>query len=205
MAAAAVHSGGTLTSDVRRATILFRMRVPEIDMRPSLRRIAGLALLVVLLFWPDDVKADGFFVESGPGVFHSRGSVALFLRYQRDAPALFGQAGFYEVSYGSWSGKNRNEAIALGRGIELPSGEHGYLSFTAGLGIVRRTTRNLDTPVEILLRGAYGRRVGRFDISLGFTHFSNGKFFFHRIHPSWWNRGPNFGENFPTLQVGTRF
>ncbi|HEX9112725.1 MAG TPA: acyloxyacyl hydrolase [Nitrospirota bacterium] len=171
------------------------------------RRIAGLALALffVLLLRPEAAAADGFFVESGPGVMHSRGSVALFLRYQRDAPALFGQAGFYEVSYGSWSGKNRNEAIALARGIELPSGEHGYLSFTAGLGVVRTTTRNLDTPVEFLLRGAYGRRVGRYDISLGFTHFSNGKFFFRRIHPPWWDRGPNFGENFPTLQLGVTF
>jgi Lipid A 3-O-deacylase (PagL) len=171
------------------------------------RWIAGLApaLLVVLLFWPVDAKADGFFVESGPGVFHSRGSVALFLRYQRDAPALFGQAGFYEASYGSWNGANRNEAIALARGIVWPFGEHDYLCFAAGLGRVRTTTKNLDTPIEILLRGAYGRRVGRFDISLGFTHFSNGKFFFRSIHHPWWDHGPNFGENFPTLQVGTRF
>lgn len=171
------------------------------------RRIAGLApaLFFALLLRPEAATAGGFFLESGPGIIHSRGSVAVFLRYQRDAPALFGQAGFYEASYGWWSGANRNEALALARGLLWPAGEHSYLSFEAGLGLVRAKTKNLDTPLEILLRGAYGLRAGRFDISLGFTHFSNGKKVFRSIHPSWWDRGPNFGEYFPTIQVGVAF
>jgi hypothetical protein len=170
-------------------------------------RIAGLvlALLYALLLWPVAADADGFFVESGPGVSHSRGSFALFMRYQRNAPALFGHESFYEVSYGSWNGPNRNEAAALARGIGWQSGDDGYVSFEAGLGLVRKTTGNLDTPVEILLRAAYGRRVGRLDISLGFTHFSNGKKLLRNIYPPWWERGPNFGEYFPTLQLGVTF
>lgn len=177
-------------------------------MRPSLRpRIAGLApaLLFVLLLCPSAAKADGFFAEAGPGVSRSRGSFATFMRYQRDAPALFGLAGFYELSYGAWSGQNRNEAAALGRGIVWPSGERGYVSFEAGLARVRRATGNLDTPVEILLRASYGLRAGRFDISLGFTHFSNGKKLLQAIHQSWWERGPNFGEYFPMVQMGATF
>jgi hypothetical protein len=129
----------------------------------------------------------------------------MFMRYQREAPALFGRASFYEGSYGSWSGRHRNEAASLARGIVWPSGEDGYMSFEAGLARVRTTTGNLDTPIEILLRAAYGRRIGRLDISLGFTHFSNGKKLLRNIYPPWWNHGPNFGEYFPTLQLGVTF
>ena len=163
------------------------------------------ALLFVLLLWPIVANADGLFVETGPGISHSNGSMAMFMRYQREAPALFGRASFYEVSYGSWSGPHRNEALALARGILWPSGEEGYVSFEAGLGRVRTTTGNLDTPMEILLRAAYGRRIGRLDVSLGFTHFSNGKKLLRNIYPPWWDHGPNFGEYFPTLQLGVTF
>lgn len=171
------------------------------------RWIADLApaLFLLLFLRPAEAIADGVSAEWGPGVAHSRCTFAVFLRYERDAPALFGQAGFYEASYGSWSGPNRNEAAALARGLLWPAGKRGYLSFAAGLGLVRRKTENLDTPLEILLRAAYGLRAGRFDISLGFTHFSNGKKLFRGIHPAWWDHGPNYGEYFPSIRVGVSF
>jgi hypothetical protein len=43
-------------------------------------------------------------------------------------------------------------------------------------------------------RIALGRRAGAFDLSLGYVHYSNGKHFF-----GW--EGPNYGENFATIQV----
>jgi hypothetical protein len=173
-------------------------------MRPTLQKRTA-ALIVALLIMPTAARADGFFMEAGPGVARSSGSIAEFVRYQHDAPDLFGQESFYDVSFGTWNGPSGNEAIAVARGIGWRFKAIGYLTFEAGLGRIRTTTDNLDTLFELLLRASCGYRTERFGLSLGFVHYSNGKILLRNIHPPWWEHGPNFGEYFPTLELGVLF
>jgi hypothetical protein len=155
--------------------------------------------LVILIAGATPAHADGLFVEAGSGFYRSRDADAFFLRYQKEASLLFGQQGFYEASYGHWSGQNHNSAIALARGIRLPwAEEKNYVSGEAGLSFVDRTIDNLGTHFQFLFRLALGRRIGALDFSLGYVHYSNGKYFM-----GW--HGPNYGENFVTLQAGVGF
>jgi hypothetical protein len=160
-------------------------------------RLVG--LMFILLANAPGTQADSLSVEAGTGFNYSKDADAVFLRYQKETSLLFGQQSFYEASYGHWSGQNRNSAMGLARGIRLPwSEERNYVSGEAGLSYVDRTTDNLGTHYQLLFRVALGHRIGAFDLSLGYVHYSNGKFFF-----GW--HGPNYGENFVTVQAGVEF
>jgi len=155
-------------------------------------------ILLFLLVLSPDVLADTISLETGQGFHHSVETQALFLRYRMEAPPLFGQKGFYEAAVGAWNGPNRVETAGIARGLRFDWGEADYFSAQAGLHYITRTTENLGTLFEFAFRLAVGRTIGAYDLSLGYVHFSNGKYFFG------WD-GPNYGENFVTVQIGRKF
>ncbi len=142
--------------------------------------------------------ADTISVETGRGFHHSQHTEALFLRYEHEAPALFGYESFYEISAATWNGKNNASAIGVGRGARLSWGNKNYFSASIGPSFINRTTENLGTLCQFSLRFALGRQAGGYDLSLGYNHYSNGKGLFE------W-KGPNWGENFLTVQIGISF
>jgi len=137
-------------------------------------------------------------LEEGQGFHRSGRTQALFLRYQWEAALLFGQEGFWEVDFGAWNGLNGVETVGFARGLRFRWRENNYFSAQAGLHYITRRTENLGTPLQFGARLAFGRTMGVYDLSIGYVHFSNGKYFF-----GW--EGPNNGENFATIQVGRKF
>jgi len=137
-------------------------------------------------------------LEGGQGFHYSGNTQALFLRYQWEAALLFGQEGFWEAALGAWNGPNRVETIGFARGLRFRWQEKNYASAQAGLHYITRRTENLGTPLQFGARLALGRTMGAYDLSIGYVHFSNGKYFF-----GW--EGPNYGEHFVTIQVGRKF
>ena len=143
-------------------------------------------------------SANGLFVEAGPGVSSSQGSTYTAVRYQKETSKLFDTDSFYELSYASWNGPNKNNALSFARGLRWTGTANTYGSADIGVGHINRTTGNLGTPFQFYLRFAYGIKAGAFDLSLGFVHYSNGKLIF-----GW--QGPNNGEDFPTISLGITF
>lgn len=142
--------------------------------------------------------ADGLFIEVGPGVSISQGSTYMSVRYQKDTSRLFDTDSFYELSYASWNGPNNDNALSFARGLRWTGAANIYGSADVGVGHINRTTANLGTPFQFYFRFAYGIKVRAVDLSLGFIHYSNGKFIFH------W-QGPNNGEDFLTFSLGITF
>lgn len=160
-------------------------------------RGAAFVLLLPLLPCTRALGADDMLaLQSGLGFHHSGHTVPLFLRYQHRAP-IFGIDGYYEAVVGGWNGPNGVGTFGLGRGLRLGFGEH-YFAASAGLSYITDTTANLGTPLELNFHLALGRRFDSIDISIGYVHYSNGKYFF-----GW--EGPNYGENFVTLMAGWWF
>lgn len=156
-------------------------------------------IILLCLCRPSPSKsADGLFVETGAGFARSLNTGVILARYQKDTSPLWGYESFYEGIYARWSGENHAEDFALSRGIRLRVAEDAYYSATVGVGHISRITGNLGTPFDFYFRIAYGRKTGRYDISLGVIHISNGKPLFG------WS-GPDNGENFITLAVGELF
>ncbi len=161
----------------------------------------GALIFSIILFFfafSADVFADTLSLETGQGFHHSGETQALFVRYQKDAPLLFGQKGFYEGSAGAWNGPNRVETAGIARGLRFDWGGTDYFSAQFGLNYITRRTENLGTLFQFASRLAIGRSIGEYDVSLGYVHFSNGKYFFG------WD-GPNYGENFVTVRIGRKF
>jgi hypothetical protein len=156
---------------------------------------AGLACIVAT---PSPAAADGVFVEGGPGIIQSLSTDVVLLRYQKDGKPLFGHDGFYEGIYAYWNGRNHAGDVALARGLRWTLKGDGYFSTALGAGYINRETGNLGTHFEFYIRSALGMRTGRYDVSLGYIHISNGKLFL-----GW--RGPDNGENFVTLSMGGLF
>ena len=145
-----------------------------------------------------NAAADGLFIEAGPGWFRSTGAMLSLVRFDKDTSALFGQESFYEFSYASWDGKNRNRAVSIARGLRWKATPPFFWTFNGGISHVYNVTNNLGTSFQFYFRGSYGVKVGRADLSIGLIHYSNGKLLFG------WN-GPNDGENFATVSVGMIF
>ncbi len=160
--------------------------------------LATAGLAIAALTGAPAVKAETLAIEGGWGDFKSRGTEVVFLRYWKDAPPLFGYDGFYEFSFASWNGPNRNDAIGVARGLRHTWREKRYFSASGGLGYVARTTDYLGTHPQFLWRLAFGNKFGVYDLSIAQVHYSNGKKIFG------WN-GPNRGQDFLTLQLGREF
>ncbi len=153
---------------------------------------------IFLCLAASNVAADGLFIEAGPGWFCSTGAVLSLVRFDKDTSALFGQDSFYEFTYASWDGQNRNRAVSIARGLRWKAPAPFFWTFNAGISHVYTTTNNLGTEFQFYFRGSYGVTVGKAELSLGLIHYSNGKLVFR------WD-GPNDGENFATVSVGLIF
>jgi hypothetical protein len=153
---------------------------------------------VMLLFPTPPASADSLSYEAGIGFYVSRTSTANLLRYQHETTPLFGFPSYYEASYASWNGPNHADAVCLARGLRWARTSDEYLSLTAGLSHINRTTSNLGQPFEIYARLAYEKSVGKALFSIGWIHYSDAKLLFG------WS-GPNKSENFATLSLGMIF
>ncbi len=176
-------------------------RSPLISPAPSAGATAAVLLaaaLLVVAVLPCAAAAGTASLETGRGFHHSQHSDALFLRYQVDAFRLFGYDTYYEALAGGWSGKNRNEALALSLGMTIPWHEDDRFFGSAGLGRASRPTDNLGVHFQVTFHAGYTRKVKSVNLSLAYVHFSTGKYFLG------WD-GPNYGENFYTLQAGWDF
>lgn len=156
------------------------------------------ALCLALFLFAGPVSAGTISVETGEGFHHSPHTEALFLRYQTKAFELLGFDTYYEALAGGWNGKNRNEAVALSLGILIPWHDDDRFFGSAGLGRASRTTENLGVHFQFTFHVGYTRKFDALNLSLAYVHFSTGKYFL-----GW--EGPNFGENFLTVQAGWDF
>ena len=139
-------------------------------------------------------------IALGHGNIYSAGSNAVFLSYQKDAPTLFNQKSFYDFSLAYWSGENYNTALAVARALRWKLSPEIYFVGTLGIGMVDRTTDHLGTIGQFVVRLAFGRKFGKYDLSIGETHYSNGKTY---LGLNW--EGPNTGEDFLTLMLAREF
>jgi hypothetical protein len=153
-----------------------------------------------LLLYPSLTTADMLAVTVGRGNIYSQGSDAVFLSYQKDAPKLFNRESLYEFMFGYWSGSTHNSALTLARVVRWKLSPESYFAGTLGIGVVDRTTDHLGTQGQFVVRLAFGRRFGKYDLSLGETHYSNGK---TALQLNW--RGPNTGEDFLTVMLAREF
>jgi len=153
---------------------------------------------VGLLLCPSIAAADMLAVAVGRGNIVSQGSNAAFLSYQKDAPKLFNRESLYDFTLGYWNGSTRNSALSLARVVRWKLSNEYYFAGTLGIGVVDHTTDHLGTTGQFLVRLAFGRSFGKYDLSIGETHYSNGQTVFQ------WH-GPNVGEDFLTLMLAREF
>ena len=153
-----------------------------------------------LLLCPSLTAADMLAVAMGRGNIFSQGSDAVFLSYQKEAPRLFNRESLYDVTLGYWSGSTHNSALTLARVMRWKLSNESYFAGTLGIGVVDRTTDHLGTTGQFVVRLACGRRFGKYDLSLGETHYSNGK---TALQLNW--HGPNTGEDFLTVMLAREF
>ncbi len=165
---------------------------------PLLRGMGSFFLILFLALRPQPAPADMLSFEAGRGFHRSSHSEIFTLRYHWDAPDLLGFPGHYEALLSGWNGRRRAAAAGLARSVHWSWSGPWYVSGSAGLAYLDRTTDNLGTRFQLAFRLGLGRTFGPWDLSAGYTHFSNGKIVFN------WD-GPNNGENFVTFRVSYRF
>ena len=168
--------------------------VPRAWLKPAFFLGAGLLLCPAL------TTADMLAVTVGRGNIYSQGSAAIFLSYQKDAPKLFNRESRYDLMFGYWSGSTHNSALTLARVVRWKLSNENYFAGTLGIGVVDRTTDHLGTQGQFVARLAFGRRFGKYDLSIGETHYSNGK---TALQLNW--HGPNTGEDFLTVMLARAF
>ena len=158
------------------------------------------ALLAVLLGAPR-AGADMLAITAGSGNLKSHDSNAVFLSYQKNAPRLFNRESLYDITFGYWSGPAHNSALTVARVVRWPlAWQDYYFAGTLGIGVVERTTDNLGTQGQFTVRLAFGRKFGKYDLSIGESHYSNGKY---ALKLGW--HGPNTGEDFLTVMLAREF
>ena len=153
-----------------------------------------------LLLCPSLTAADMLGVTAGHGNIYSQGSDAVFLSYQKEASKLFNRESLYELMFGHWSGSTHNSVLTLARVVRWKLSNESYFAGTLGIGMVDRTTDHLGTQGQFVARLAFGRRFGKYDLSIGETHYSNGK---TALRLNW--HGPNTGEDFLTVMLAREF
>ncbi len=160
-----------------------------------------IAALLAMLAGTRFASADMLAVTAGRGNIYSQGSNAVFLSYQKDAPKLFNRDSLYDFTFGYWSGSTHNSALTVARVVRWPLAKPGYyFAGTLGVGVVERTTDHLGTQGQFTIRLAFGRKFGKYDLSIGESHYSNGKTV---LWLDW--HGPNTGEDFLTLMLARKF
>ena len=168
------------------------MRLPR-HLPIMLKRTSAIA---GLLLFPPPASADTLGVAAGRGNINSQGSSAVFLSYRKDAPKLFQRHSLYDLTFASWGGSRHNSALTLAREVRWKLSRESYIAGSLGLGLVKRATDHLGTDGQFITRLAFGRQFGKYELSIGETHYSNGK---TALHLNW--HGPNRGEDFLTLML----
>ncbi len=152
-----------------------------------------------LLLCPSIAAADMLAVAVGRGNIVSQGSNAVFLSYQKNAPKLFNRESLYDLTLGYWNGSTRNTRAHVRARRALETFNEYYFAGTLGIGVVDHTTDHLGTTGQFMVRLAFGRKFGKYDLSIGETHYSNGQTVLAQWH------GPNMGEDFLTLMLAREF
>lgn len=165
---------------------------------PFLRGVGCFVFCLCLFLYPQMTRADMLSLETGRGFHRSSHSEIFTLRYHWDAPDLLGLPGHYEALLSGWNGRRRAAAVGLARSVRWFWSDPWYVSGSAGIAYLDRITDNLGTRFQMAFRLGLGRTFGRWDLSAGYAHFSNGKLLFN------WD-GPNNGENFITIRLGLLF
>jgi hypothetical protein len=168
--------------------------VPRAWLKPAFFLGAG------LLLCPSLIAADMLAVAAGHGNIYSQGSDVVFLSYQKYAPKLFNRESLYDLMFGYWSGSTHNSALTLARVVRWKLSNENYFAGTLGIGVVDRTTDHLGTTGQFVARLAFGRKFGKYDLSIGETHYSNGK---TALQLNW--HGPNTGEDFLAMMLAREF
>lgn len=164
-------------------------------------RFKPVLLIAVLLAYPCYAAADLLAVAAGGGNLKTHGSNAVFLSYQKDAPRLFNRESLYDFTFGYWSGPTRNSALTVARVVRWQlAPPNYYFAGMLGIGVVDRTTDHLGTQGQFTVRLAVGRKFGKYDLSIGESHYSNGKYL---LRLNW--HGPNTGEDFLTIMLAREF
>lgn len=143
-------------------------------------------------------EADEVGVDVGPGFEYSDGDEGVFVHYRRAAAPLFGCTSYYEFTVGGWNGSERDLVAGAARGLSFDLHDLDRLTASLGAGYLDRTTENLGTHAQFLLRLGYERDIGQYILGVGVIHVSNGKKVFH------WE-GANKGENYAVLRLARRF
>lgn len=180
-------------------SIRFRENQVSIPPAPSVR-FKPILFIAGMLLYPCSAGADMLAVAVGHGIIHSQGSNAVFLSYQTDAPTLFNQKSLFDLSIAHWSGGNYNTALTVARTLRWKLAPEYYFAGTLGIGMVDRTTDHLGTLGQFVVRLVFGRKFGKCDLSIGETHYSNGK----KVLRHNWD-GPNKGEDFLTVMLAREF
>ena len=141
-------------------------------------------------------SADMLAVAAGTGNIKSQDADAVFLSYQKEAPKLFNHESLYDLTFGYWNGSTRNSALTIARAVRWNISPETYFAGTLGIGVVDRTTEHLGTQGQFTIRLAVGRKFGKYDLSIGENHYSNGK---TALRLNW--HGPNDGEDFLTVML----
>lgn len=162
---------------------------------PSCTLMRITSLLAMLLVTPL-ASADMLAVTAGRGNLKLHRSNAVFLSYQKDAPRLFNHESLYDLTFGYWTGSTHNSALTFARVVRWKLSPQSYIAGTLGIGAVDRTTEHLGTTGQFTLRLAVGRKFGKYDLSIGESHYSNGK---TALQLGW--HGPNTGEDFLTVML----
>jgi hypothetical protein len=168
--------------------------VPRTWLAPIFFLSAGLLLFPLL------AAADMLAVSAGRGNIVSQGAYAVFLSYQKDAPKLYNFESLYDLTFGYWSGSTHNSALSLGRVLRWKFSNETYIAGTLGIGVVDRVTDHLGTQGQFMMRLAVGRKFGKYDLSIGENHYSNGK---TALKLGW--HGPNTSEYFLTAMLAREF
>ena len=159
------------------------------------------AVVIVLSLGTTPANADMLAVAGGGGNLKTHHSDAMFLSYLIDAPKLFNHESHYDITLGYWNGPTSNTALTLARDMRWQLAPPSYyFAGTLGVGAVSHTTDHLGTNQQFIIRLAVGRKFGKYDLSIGETHYSNGKYVLFLP----WN-GPNTGEDFLIVMLAREF
>lgn len=172
------------------------------DIPPTPRaRFIPILLAAGMLLYLCPAGADMLAVSAGGGNLTTHQSSAIFFSYQKDAPNLFKLESLYELTFGYWSGPTANSVLYLSRIVRwYPTPPSYYISGMLGIGLIHHSTDHLGTTGQFAIRLAFGRKFGKYDLSIGETHFSNGKY---ALNLPW--DGDNKGENFLTVMLAREF
>lgn len=160
-------------------------------------RLKRIAVAVVMSLGTTPVSANMLAISAGGGNLTTHQSNAAFLSYQKKAPSLFKRESLYDFTIGHWNGPTANSAITVARVVRwrLPSPGY-YFAGMLGIGLVSQHTDHLGTDGQFIIRLSIGHKFGKYELSIGETHYSNGKYL---LNLPW--DGDNEGENFTTVML----